>query len=163
MSSPSSYSDTITNIFFGLCALAVGIITVWQARKHYRMRRATESGTALQEGQAGLTGNHDLELITVDHNPQEAAEAPVNIEDGPLPATTPSNTEDPSPRASFAAATASSRLWHDDPVSETKPTDGSALSDTDHGSLPLLDLPSPSGAHPVVDDNGRGKSEAAST
>ena len=84
----------------------------------------------------------------------------MNIEEGPLPSTVPSNTEYTSPRASLVASTASSRLWHEDPVSEVEPFDGPAPSDTDQESFPLLDLPSPSGARPVLTDNGVGEVEA---
>ena len=90
----------------------------------------------------------------------------MNIEEGPLPSTIPSDTEYTSPRASLVASlvasTASSTLWHDDPVSEVEPFDGPAPSDTDQDSFPLLDLPSPSGARPVLTDNGPGGSEATS-
>ena len=114
-------------------------------------------------GQAAHTRNHELpHVITIDCSPHDAVEAPVNIEEGPLPSTIPSGTEYTSPRASLVASTASSRLWHEDPVSEFEPFDGPALSDTDQDSFPLLDFPSPSGARPVLTDNGPGGSEAAS-
>ena len=37
---PSSASDTITNIVFGTCAVAIGIITIWQGRKTWNAWRA---------------------------------------------------------------------------------------------------------------------------
>ena len=113
-------------------------------------------------GQAVPTENHELEAITVDHSSQETVEAPVNNGDSPLTAMTLSSAEDTSPRASLVASTASSRLRHDDPVSETMPLDGLAPSDTDQLSSTLLDFPSPSGARPVIDDNGLGTLKAAS-
>lgn len=113
-------------------------------------------------GQAVPTENHELEAITVDHSSQETVEAPVNNGDSPLTAMTLSSAEDTSPRASLVASTASSRLRHDDPVSETMPFDGLAPSDTDQLSSTLLDFPSPSGARPVIDDNGLGTLKAAS-
>ena len=48
-SSPSSYSDTITNIVFGLCALAVGMVTIWQARRALRRRYIAHHGNSLDE------------------------------------------------------------------------------------------------------------------
>ena len=108
-------------------------------------------------GQAAHTTDHALDPITsADGNSDQAVEAPVNIEGGPLPSTIPSNTEDTSPRASLVASTASSKLRHNDSVSEVEPFDGAALSDTDQDSLPFLELPSPSGARPVLNDHGLG-------
>ena len=60
------------------------------------------------------------------------------------------------------ASTASSRLWHDDTVPEVEPFDGPVPPDTDQDPHPLLDLPSPSGARPVLNDNDLGEVEAAS-
>lgn len=60
------------------------------------------------------------------------------------------------------ASEATSRLWHNDSVSEAKPSEGLAPSGTDQDSFPSLDFPSPSGARPVLNDNGLGELDAAS-
>ena len=114
-------------------------------------------------GQAAHTENHELDLMTgVEGNSHDAIEAPVHLEDGSLPSRTPSNIEDNSPRASIVASAASPSMWHNGTVLEAKPLDGPAVSDTDQDSCPLLDLPSPSGARPVLNDNGLGEFDAAS-
>ena len=114
-------------------------------------------------GQAAHTGNHELDLMTgVDENSHDAVEAPVHLEDSPLPSPTPSNIEDNSLRASIVASAASSSMWHNGSVLEAKPLDGPAPSDTDQDSCPLLDLPSVLGARPVLNDNSLGEFDAGS-
>lgn len=48
--SPTSSTETITSIIFGLCALVVGLITIWQSNKARRTWRAHYSGNTPHGG-----------------------------------------------------------------------------------------------------------------
>ena len=49
-SNTTPYSDTITNVVFGLCALAVGIITIRQGRVAYKARHSLQRRSNVNEG-----------------------------------------------------------------------------------------------------------------
>ena len=40
-SAPSSFSEIIIAIVFGLCAFAIGMITIWQSHKAWKIWHAT--------------------------------------------------------------------------------------------------------------------------
>lgn len=53
-SSPLPYSsETITTIVFGLCALSLGVITIWQSRKAWRIWHANYERSSYAQGTTG--------------------------------------------------------------------------------------------------------------
>ncbi|KAG7009385.1 hypothetical protein G7Y79_00002g005000 [Physcia stellaris] len=111
-SSPSSYPDTITNIVFGLCALAVGIVTIWQARRALRRRYIAHHGNSLdEENQAHPAVNYELRDITSNsQEAQEDVESPASFSDDPTASMTPSGIEDTLPGDDLVVSGASSTL-----------------------------------------------------
>lgn len=168
-SSPSSLSDTITNITFGLCAFVVGIVTMWQGRRAYRKRYIVAHGNAIDEGGAApiplsqlvimldrveQATNHEFNHITsAPQDPNVLTGALTNIEGGIPASTVPSDTEVDSLGASLAASAASSALGNTDAAMPCESQNRSVGLNIESDLSPLLEIPSPSGARPVMEGN----------
>ena len=172
-SSPSSYSDIITNIVFGLCALAVGIMTIWQTQRALRRRYIAHHGNSLDE-ESNCSQQHRCQTLIADRNPDQAhtvvnhelhaiasnsqdtqyiVQASASFSDDPTALTTPSDIEERSPGDSGVVSGASSTLAETIGVVGHQGMSRPGTPDGGEHPSSLAHMPLVSGTRPVPERN----------